>query len=91
MELLPSTGDLVEVLLRGSPQPAVVRGLTTQGEPITLAETAEVVRRLLGGKSRGVDEIHPEYLNSLDLQRQYRLAVRDSAFGVADWGGGSSF
>ncbi|KAK3568863.1 hypothetical protein QTP86_018965 [Hemibagrus guttatus] len=34
---------------------------------ITQAEIAEVVQQLLGGKAPGVDEIHPEYLKSLDV------------------------
>ncbi|KAK3566533.1 hypothetical protein QTP86_034036 [Hemibagrus guttatus] len=31
------------------------------------ASVTEVVQQLLGGKARGVDEIHPEYLKSLDV------------------------
>ncbi|KAI3361713.1 hypothetical protein L3Q82_001949 [Scortum barcoo] len=34
---------------------------------ITQAEVTEVVRKLLGGKAPGVDEIRPEYLKSLDV------------------------
>ncbi|KAI3363689.1 hypothetical protein L3Q82_001313 [Scortum barcoo] len=34
---------------------------------ITQAEVTEVVRKLLGGKVPGVDEIRPEYLKSLDV------------------------
>ncbi|KAK3525899.1 hypothetical protein QTP70_010953 [Hemibagrus guttatus] len=34
---------------------------------ITQAEVTEVVQQLLGGKAPGVDEIRPEYLNSLDV------------------------
>ena len=34
---------------------------------ITRAEVTEVVKKLLGGKAPGVDEIHPEYLKSLDV------------------------
>ncbi|KAK3550782.1 hypothetical protein QTP70_004917 [Hemibagrus guttatus] len=34
---------------------------------ITQAEVTEVVQQLLGGKAPGVDEIHPEYLKSLDV------------------------
>ncbi|KAI3359498.1 hypothetical protein L3Q82_013894 [Scortum barcoo] len=34
---------------------------------ITRAEVTEVVRKLLGGKAPGVDEIRPEYLKSLDV------------------------
>ncbi|KAI3362928.1 hypothetical protein L3Q82_011604 [Scortum barcoo] len=34
---------------------------------ITRAKVTEVVRKLLGGKAPGVDEIRPEYLKSLDV------------------------
>ncbi len=34
---------------------------------ITRAEVTEVVKKLLGGKAPGVDEIRPEYLKSLDV------------------------
>ncbi|KAK3558031.1 hypothetical protein QTP86_006407 [Hemibagrus guttatus] len=34
---------------------------------IIQAEVTEVVQQLLGGKAPGVDEIHPEYLKSLDV------------------------
>ncbi|KAK3569492.1 hypothetical protein QTP86_031481 [Hemibagrus guttatus] len=34
---------------------------------ITQAEVTEVVQQLLVGKAPGVDEIHPEYLKSLDV------------------------
>ncbi|KAK3517712.1 hypothetical protein QTP70_016085 [Hemibagrus guttatus] len=34
---------------------------------ITQAEVTEIVQQLLGGKAPGVDEIHPEYLKSLDV------------------------
>ena len=34
---------------------------------ITQAEVTEVVQKLLSGKAPGVDEIHPEYLKSLDV------------------------
>ncbi|KAI3360387.1 hypothetical protein L3Q82_002295 [Scortum barcoo] len=34
---------------------------------ITQAEVTEVVRKLLGGKAPGVDEIRPDYLKSLDV------------------------
>ncbi|KAK3528271.1 hypothetical protein QTP86_028687, partial [Hemibagrus guttatus] len=34
---------------------------------ITQAEVTEVVQQLIGGKAPGVDEIRPEYLNSLDV------------------------
>lgn len=34
---------------------------------ITQAEVTEVVRKLLGGRAQGVDEIRPDYLQSLDF------------------------
>jgi exonuclease III len=37
------------------------------GSPISGAEVAEVVKKLLGGKAPGVDEIRPEYLKALDV------------------------
>ncbi|KAI3374010.1 hypothetical protein L3Q82_022568 [Scortum barcoo] len=63
------------------------------------SQVTEVVRKLLGGKAPGVDEIRPEYLKSLDvvglswLTRllQHCMEVGDSASGVANWGGGPSF
>ncbi|KAM4544083.1 uncharacterized protein V3H82_021885 [Fundulus diaphanus] len=47
------------------------------GSPISGAEVAEVVKKLLGGKAPGVDEIRPEYLKALDVW----------ALGPACWGG----
>ncbi|TWW54336.1 hypothetical protein D4764_06G0008300 [Takifugu flavidus] len=37
------------------------------GSHISGAEVAEVVKKLLGGKAPGVDEIHPEFLKALDV------------------------
>ncbi|TWW74447.1 R2DM Retrovirus-related Pol polyprotein from type II retrotransposable element [Takifugu flavidus] len=37
------------------------------GSHISGAEVAEVVKKLLGGKDPGVDEIHPEFLTALDV------------------------
>ena len=37
------------------------------GSPISGAEVAEVVRKLLGGRAPGVDEVHPEFLKALDV------------------------
>ncbi|KAI3364544.1 hypothetical protein L3Q82_011327 [Scortum barcoo] len=77
--------------------------LTSTGDivdsSITQAEVTEVVRKLLGGKAPGVDEIRPEYLKSLDvvglswLTRllQHCMEVGDIASGVENWGGGPSF
>ena len=38
-----------------------------QGLPFSGAEVAEVVKRLLGGKDPGVDEVRPEFLKALDV------------------------
>ena len=37
------------------------------GSPISGAEVAEVVRKLLGGRVPGVDEVCPEFLKALDV------------------------
>ncbi len=37
------------------------------GPPISGAEVAEVVKKLLGGKAPGVDEVSPEFLRALDV------------------------
>ena len=37
------------------------------GSPISGAEVAEVVKKLLGGKAQGVDEVSPEFLRALDV------------------------
>ena len=37
------------------------------GTPISGAEVAEVVKKLLGGKAPGVDEVRPEFLRALDV------------------------
>ena len=37
------------------------------GSPISGAEVAEVVRKLLGGRAPGVDEVRPEFLKALDV------------------------
>ena len=37
------------------------------GPPISGAEVAEVVEKLLGGKAPGVDEVRPEFLRALDV------------------------
>ncbi|KAI3355482.1 hypothetical protein L3Q82_018318 [Scortum barcoo] len=74
-------------------------GTSEVDSSITQAEVTEVVRKLLGGKAPGVDEIRPEYLKSLDVVRavladtplQHCMEVGDSASGVANRGGGPSF
>ena len=42
-------------------------GISEVDSFIAQAEVTEVVRKLLSGKAPGVDEIHPEYLSSLDV------------------------
>ncbi|KAK3549709.1 hypothetical protein QTP86_007157 [Hemibagrus guttatus] len=76
-ELLVSTGDIVgqwkeyfEDLLNPIDTPSVEEPEAEDSEVdsfITQAEVTEVVQQLLGGKAPGVDEIHPEYLKSLDV------------------------
>ncbi|KAI3356040.1 hypothetical protein L3Q82_017311 [Scortum barcoo] len=76
-ELLTSTGDIVgrwkkyfEDLLNPTDLPSneeAEAGDSEVDSSITQAEVTEVVRKLLGGKAPGVDEIRPEYLNSLDV------------------------
>ncbi|KAI3366483.1 hypothetical protein L3Q82_000618 [Scortum barcoo] len=78
-ELLTSTGDIVgrwkKHILRGSssipPTCLPVRkrrmGTLRWTRPSPRAKVTEVVRKLLSGKAPGVDEIHPEYLKSLDV------------------------
>ncbi|KAK3525741.1 hypothetical protein QTP70_007388 [Hemibagrus guttatus] len=76
-ELLVSTGDIVgrwkeyfEDLLNPTDTPSVEEPEAEDSEVdsfITQAEVTEVVQQLLGGKAPGVDEIHPEYLKSLDV------------------------
>jgi hypothetical protein len=76
-ELLTSTGDVVgrwkeyfEDLLNPtvtSSDEEAEAGDSEADSPITQAEVTEVVRKLLGGKAPGVDEIRPEYLKSLDV------------------------
>ncbi|KAI3355273.1 hypothetical protein L3Q82_018130 [Scortum barcoo] len=78
-ELLTSTGDIVgdggrKLLTRISSippdMPSNEEAEAADSEvdsSITQAEVTEVVRKLLGGKAPGVDEICPEYLKSLDV------------------------
>ncbi|KAK3515281.1 hypothetical protein QTP70_013483 [Hemibagrus guttatus] len=76
-ELLVSTGDIVgrwkeyfKDLLNPSDTPSVEEPEAEDSEVdsfITQAEVTEVVQQLLDGKAPGVDEIHPEYLKSLDV------------------------
>jgi len=53
--------------------------------PISLAEAAMVVKKLLGGKAPGVDEIRPEMLKALDI---VGLSWLTHLFNVA-WGSGT--
>ncbi|KAI3362903.1 hypothetical protein L3Q82_011500, partial [Scortum barcoo] len=76
-ELLTLTRDIVgrwkkyfEDLLNPTDLPSSEEAEAGDSEvdlSITRAEVTEVVRKLLGGKAPGVDEIHPEYLKSLDV------------------------
>ncbi|KAI3359405.1 hypothetical protein L3Q82_002908 [Scortum barcoo] len=76
-ELLTSTEDIVgrwkkyfEDLLNPTDLPSSEEAGAGDSEvdsSITRAEVTEVVRKLLGGKAPGVDEIRPEYLKSLDV------------------------
>ncbi|KAI3367628.1 hypothetical protein L3Q82_026470 [Scortum barcoo] len=76
-ELLTSTEDIVgrwkkyfEDLLNPTDLPSSEEAEAGDSEvdpSITQAEVTEVVRKLLGGKAPGVDEIRPEYLKSLDV------------------------
>ncbi|TWW55948.1 hypothetical protein D4764_09G0009980 [Takifugu flavidus] len=43
------------------------------GSLVSGAEVAEVVKKLLGGKAPGVDEIHPEFLKALDVKEDRRV------------------
>ncbi|XP_061740413.1 uncharacterized protein LOC133541215 [Nerophis ophidion] len=74
--LLTSTADVVdrwkeyfEDLLNPtntSSYEEAVPGESVVDSPISGAEVAEVVKKLLGGKAPGVDEICPEFLKALD-------------------------
>lgn len=48
----------------------------------TMAKVTKVVKKLHSGKSLGVDEIHPDYLRSLDVVVH---APCHNAQGVAEW------
>ncbi|TWW56094.1 hypothetical protein D4764_08G0000810 [Takifugu flavidus] len=75
--LLTSTRDVVdrwkeyfEDLLNPTNTPSseeVGPGDLEMGSHISGAEVAEVVKKLLGGKALGVDEIRPEFLKALDV------------------------
>ena len=58
------------------------------GSPISGAEVAEVVKKLLGGRAPGVDEV----LKALDVVGlSWLTRLGGSASGLADWSGGPSF
>ncbi len=72
--MLTLTGDIVEQwkehfeeLLNASSVEEAEFEDSGEASPISLAEVAEVVKKLLSGKVPGVDEIHPEMLNALDI------------------------
>uniref|UniRef100_A0A3P9PV83 Reverse transcriptase domain-containing protein n=1 Tax=Poecilia reticulata TaxID=8081 RepID=A0A3P9PV83_POERE len=75
--LLTSTRDVVgrwaeyfEDLLNPTNMPSVEEaehGDSGLGSPISGDEVAEVVKKLLGGRAPGVDEIRPEFLKALDV------------------------
>lgn len=56
---------------------------------ITEAEITEIVNKVLGDKTLGVDEICPVYLKSLPLQ--HCVVVGNTAIKLADQDGGTSF
>ncbi|KAK3561419.1 hypothetical protein QTP86_002547 [Hemibagrus guttatus] len=102
-ELLASTGDIVrrwkeyfEELLNPTDTPSVEEPEAEDSEVdsfITQADVTEVVQQLLGRKAPGMDEIRPEYLTTFlaDTSLQHSVAVRDSASGLGNRGGGPSF
>ena len=86
-------------ILRGPSQSYDTRSeeATETGYPISGADVAEVVKKLLCGKAPGVDEVRPEFLRALDVvglavladtPLQHRVDIGDSASGLADRGGG---
>jgi len=63
----------VGVILQGPPQSTdtpleeAESESSETGPPISGAEVAEVVKKLLGGKAPGLDEVRPEFLRALDV------------------------
>lgn len=53
------------------------------GPHITQAEVTEAVRKRLGGKAPGVEEIRPEYLNRTLSDNIWASARREEAIGVS--------
>ncbi len=58
--------DLLNPAVTSSIEEAEAEG-SEVASSITRAEVTEVVKKFLGGKTPGVDEIRPEYLKSLDV------------------------
>ncbi|KAK0132211.1 putative uncharacterized transposon-derived protein F52C9.6 [Merluccius polli] len=87
--LLTSTWDVVdrwkeyfEDLLNPTDTPSGKEagpGDSGVGSPISGAEVAEVVRKLLGGRAPGVDEVRPEFLKALDVREINRRIGAASA------------
>lgn len=46
--------------------PSAGPGNSWAGSHISMAKVAEVVKKLLGGRAPGMDEIHPEFLKAVD-------------------------
>ncbi|XP_051929449.1 uncharacterized protein LOC127605710 [Hippocampus zosterae] len=75
--LLTSTRDVVsrwteyfEDLLNSTNTPSLEEaeyGDSEVGSPISVVKVTDVVKKLLGGKAPGVDEICPEFLKALDV------------------------
>lgn len=70
-------------------------GNSEENSAVAQAEVTVVVSKLRqGGGAFGVDELHSEYLKSLEgvrLSWLIRLVVGNRGTGVADWGGGTAF
>ncbi|XP_061650970.1 uncharacterized protein LOC133487820 [Phyllopteryx taeniolatus] len=65
-------GEYFEDLLNSTDTPSheeAESGFSEAGSPISGIEVTEVVKKLLGDKAPGVDEIRPESLNAMDVVR----------------------
>ncbi|KAI3359357.1 hypothetical protein L3Q82_002863 [Scortum barcoo] len=95
-ELLTSTGDIVGRWKKNTsrnssiptdlPSSEEAEAGDSEVDSITQAEVTEVVRKLLGGKAPGVDEIRPEYLKSLDVVGLSWLADTPLQHCTGGWG-----